>query len=66
MSEWLPDLGVQPSLRSLAALPASMAFWLVGSAMEMTKEMSKDALLVKGLFGLMSLKNVALFIQVYC
>lgn len=34
-------LGEQTRLRSLAALPEGMAFWLAGSAVEMTKEISK-------------------------
>lgn len=34
-------LGEQTRLKALAALPASKAFWLAGSAMEMTKELSK-------------------------
>lgn len=34
-------LGAQTRLKALAALPASKAFWLAGSAMEMTKELSK-------------------------
>lgn len=34
-------LGELTRPRILAALPASMAFWLAGSAMEMTKKISK-------------------------